>query len=123
MRGALPSTAARPTLLTSDPGERPIVILGLTGPGDLRGGFKMDKKTRDIVTVEIPRSTDMHAENWYSGDHHATLDVLPIARWQRAHAVDLVVSQQQTAGNADASTINSPPPPRRPSVQLGQSSE
>ncbi|MBP6444765.1 MAG: efflux RND transporter permease subunit, partial [Gemmatimonadales bacterium] len=36
MRGALPSTAARPTLLTSDPGERPIAILGLTGPGDLR---------------------------------------------------------------------------------------
>ena len=81
---------------------------------DLRGGFKMDKKTRDIVTVEIPRSTDMHAENWYSGDHHVTLDVLPIARWQRADAVDLVVSQQQTAGNADASTINSPPPTRRP---------
>lgn len=27
---------ARPTLLTSDPGERPIAILALTGPGDLR---------------------------------------------------------------------------------------
>ncbi len=26
----------RPTLLTSDPGERPIAILALTGPGDLR---------------------------------------------------------------------------------------
>lgn len=36
MRGSLPSTASRPTLLTSDPGERPIAILGLTGPGDLR---------------------------------------------------------------------------------------
>jgi len=36
MRGALPTTATRPTLLTSDPGERPIAILGLTGPGDLR---------------------------------------------------------------------------------------
>jgi HAE1 family hydrophobic/amphiphilic exporter-1 len=36
MRGSLPTTATRPTLLTSDPGERPIAILGLTGPGDLR---------------------------------------------------------------------------------------
>ena len=35
-RGQLPQTADRPTLLTSDPGERPIAVLGLTGPGDLR---------------------------------------------------------------------------------------
>ena len=31
-----PSGVDRPTLLTSDPGERPIAVLGLTGPGDLR---------------------------------------------------------------------------------------
>lgn len=31
-----PAGVDRPTLLTSDPGERPIAILGLTGPGDLR---------------------------------------------------------------------------------------
>ncbi|MEO5798045.1 MAG: efflux RND transporter permease subunit, partial [Gemmatimonadales bacterium] len=35
-RNSLPSSAARPTLLTSDPGERPIAVLALTGPGDLR---------------------------------------------------------------------------------------
>lgn len=35
-RGRLPERASRPTLLTSDPGERPIAVLGLTGPGDLR---------------------------------------------------------------------------------------
>lgn len=35
-RNSLPGTAARPTLLTSDPGERPIAVLALTGPGDLR---------------------------------------------------------------------------------------
>jgi hydrophobic/amphiphilic exporter-1 (mainly G- bacteria), HAE1 family len=35
-RGALPPTAARPTLLTSDPGDRPIAILALSGSGDLR---------------------------------------------------------------------------------------
>src|SRR5690349_12700604 len=35
-RASLPERADRPTLLTSDPGERPIAVLGLTGPGDLR---------------------------------------------------------------------------------------
>jgi HAE1 family hydrophobic/amphiphilic exporter-1 len=35
-RGSLPEGADRPTLLTSDPGERPIAVLALTGPGDLR---------------------------------------------------------------------------------------
>ncbi len=35
-RGRLPDGAERPTLLTSDPGERPIAVLALTGPGDLR---------------------------------------------------------------------------------------
>ncbi len=35
-RAQLPDRADRPTLLTSDPGERPIAVLGLTGPGDLR---------------------------------------------------------------------------------------
>ena len=36
VRSLLPEKAERPTLLTSDPGERPIAVLGLTGPGDLR---------------------------------------------------------------------------------------
>jgi len=35
-RQALPQSAERPTLLTSDPGERPIAVLALTGSGDLR---------------------------------------------------------------------------------------
>ena len=35
-RSNLPERADRPTLLTSDPGERPIAVLGLTGSGDLR---------------------------------------------------------------------------------------
>src|SRR4026209_2550114 len=35
-RANLPERAERPTMLTSDPGERPIAVLGLTGPGDLR---------------------------------------------------------------------------------------
>src|ERR1041384_2989271 len=35
-RANLPERAERPTLLTSDPGERPIAVLALTGKGDLR---------------------------------------------------------------------------------------
>jgi HAE1 family hydrophobic/amphiphilic exporter-1 len=35
-RSSLPQRAERPTLLTSDPGERPIAVLGLTSKGDLR---------------------------------------------------------------------------------------
>jgi HAE1 family hydrophobic/amphiphilic exporter-1 len=35
-RARLPERAERPTLLTSDPGERPIAVLALSGPGDLR---------------------------------------------------------------------------------------
>ncbi len=35
VRAQLPERAERPTLLTSDPGERPIAVLALSGPGDL----------------------------------------------------------------------------------------
>lgn len=35
-RNQLPEAAQRPTLLTADPGERPIAVISLTGPGDLR---------------------------------------------------------------------------------------
>ncbi len=35
-RARLPEDAERPTLLTSDPGERPIAVIGLTGLNDLR---------------------------------------------------------------------------------------
>ncbi|MDA1080278.1 MAG: efflux RND transporter permease subunit [Gemmatimonadetes bacterium] len=34
-RSRLPTAADRPTLLTSDPGERPIAVLALTGAGDI----------------------------------------------------------------------------------------
>jgi len=44
-RGQLPDRASRPTLLTSDPGERPIAVLGLTGPGDLRS---IARTARDV---------------------------------------------------------------------------
>ncbi len=36
VRGRLPERVERPTLLTSDPGERPIAVLGVTGQENLR---------------------------------------------------------------------------------------
>jgi len=39
-RAALPAEAERPTLLTSDPGERPIAILAVAGPADLRAAAR-----------------------------------------------------------------------------------
>ncbi|MGE0556414.1 MAG: efflux RND transporter permease subunit [Gemmatimonadales bacterium] len=44
-RSGLPERAERPTLLTSDPGERPIAVLGLTSPGDLRS---IARTARDV---------------------------------------------------------------------------
>lgn len=53
-RGRLPERAERPTLLTSDPGERPITVLALTGPGDLRalGRGARDVHARRLEQIE-----------------------------------------------------------------------
>ncbi len=40
-RAQLPETAERPNLLTSDPGQRPIAVLGVTGSGDLRSTARL----------------------------------------------------------------------------------
>jgi HAE1 family hydrophobic/amphiphilic exporter-1 len=52
-RGVLPQGAERPTLLTSDPGERPIAVVGLTGLNDLRllGRTAMDVHARRLEQI------------------------------------------------------------------------
>lgn len=52
-RGRLPEGAARPTLLTSDPGERPIAVIGLTGLNDLRllGRTALDVHARRLEQI------------------------------------------------------------------------
>lgn len=57
---------------------------------DIRGGFTMEKNAKDVVEVEIPRSTDMHAENWYSADHYTSVEPDQSIRWQRADAIDVL---------------------------------
>jgi HAE1 family hydrophobic/amphiphilic exporter-1 len=49
-RQNLPERAERPTLLTSDPGERPIAVLGLTGKGDLRS---IARSARDVYARRL----------------------------------------------------------------------
>ncbi len=44
-RAQLPERAERPTLLTSDPGERPIAVLALSGQGDL---LSMSRLAEDV---------------------------------------------------------------------------
>ena len=52
-RARLPDGAERPTLLTSDPGERPIAVIGLTGLNDLRllGRTALDVHARRLEQI------------------------------------------------------------------------
>lgn len=68
---------------------------------DIRGGFTMEKNAKDVVEVEVPRSTDMHAENWYSADHYTDLPAEQAARWQRADAIDLICVDAKNATHSD----------------------
>ncbi|HWA15026.1 MAG TPA: efflux RND transporter permease subunit, partial [Gemmatimonadales bacterium] len=43
-RSQLPEPAERPTLLTSDPGQRPIAVLGVTGSGDFRAMARLSEQ-------------------------------------------------------------------------------
>jgi hypothetical protein len=59
---------------------------------EIRGGFTIEPRAKDVVLVEVPRAIDMHAEHWFSGDHLSHLPITSLSRWQLADAVDLVVS-------------------------------
>lgn len=74
------------------PGEYEFVVHRGHEFTEIRGGFTIEKGARDIVSIEIPRSTNMSKEGWYSGDHRGDLPIDQLKRWQRADAVDLVVS-------------------------------
>ncbi|MFN0097851.1 MAG: efflux RND transporter permease subunit, partial [Gemmatimonadaceae bacterium] len=52
-RSQLPEAAERPTVLTSDPGERPIAVVGLTGLNDLRllGRTALDVHARRLEQI------------------------------------------------------------------------
>jgi hypothetical protein len=57
----------------------------------IRGGFTVERGSRDTVLIEVPRSIDMHDEGWYSGDLGSELPAEQLARWQRADAIDMAI--------------------------------
>ena len=59
---------------------------------EIKGGFTIEPRAKDVVSVDVPRSVDMHAEHWYSGDHLSSLPRNQLRRWQMADAVDFAVS-------------------------------
>ena len=63
----------------------------------IRGGFTIEPRAKDVVSVAIPRTVEMHTEHWYSGDHLSSLPIGTLSRWQQADAVDLVVSTAEPA--------------------------
>ena len=77
----------------------------------IRGGFTIESKAKDVVTVEVPRSVDMHAEGWYSGDHLSTLLPTLLKQWQAADALDVAIS---VAPNQPASETAKPKKPIAP---------
>jgi hypothetical protein len=79
----------------------------------IRGGFTMESKAKDVVTVAVPRSVDMHAEGWYSGDHLSTLPPSVLKRWQAGDALDLAISVAQ---NQPASEVTQPKRPIAPAT-------
>jgi hypothetical protein len=74
---------------------------------EIRGGFTIEPKAKDTVLVEVPRAVDMHAENWFSGDHLSSMPMDQLRRWQMADAVDMIVSTSiPTDAKATQSTTN-----------------
>jgi hypothetical protein len=74
----------------------------------IRGGFTIERGSRDTVLIEVPRSIDMHDEGWYSGDLSSELDAEQLGRWQIADAIDMVVHASNPSPPKN-------PPPKNPS--------
>jgi hypothetical protein len=89
----------------------------------IRGGFTIESKAKDIVSVEIPRSVDMHAEHWFSGDHLSSLPREILARWQAADAVDMVVSTALPSPNPSQTKTPPKPPKPRPNISKSDPEE
>lgn len=94
-------------VLQPPPGE--YEFLAKRGPEykEIRGGFTIERRAKDVVVVELPRAVDMHGEQWYSGDLGVELERATAQRWQVADAVDMVVTNVR-AQKRDASPVKNP---------------
>ena len=77
-------------------GEFEFIVMRGPEFSEIKAGFTIEPRARDTVSVEIPRSVNMHMEHWYSGDHLSSLPYNELSRWQMADAVDLAVSTVNT---------------------------
>lgn len=80
---------------------------------EIRGGFTIEKGARDVVTVEVPRSTNMREEGWYSGDHFSNLPAELLRRWQEADAVDMVVARRAAPSEQQDANAKAPSKSKR----------
>lgn len=89
------------------PGE--YEFLAKRGPEykEIRGGFTIERRAKDVVVIELPRAVDMHGERWYSGDMGVEMELATARRWQVADAVDMVVTNRK-AQKRDASPALDP---------------
>ncbi|MCU0709677.1 MAG: hypothetical protein MUF23_15410 [Pirellula sp.] len=87
--------------VTLQPAPGDYEFLARRGPefNSIRGGFTIERGSRDTVAIEIPRSISMHEEGWYSGDLSAEVDANSLARWQLADALDMVVQTTLSSKN------------------------
>jgi len=94
-------------VLQPPPGE--YEFLAKRGPEykEIRGGFTIERRAKDVVVIELPRAVDMHSEHWYSGDLGVELDRDTAGRWQIADAVDMVVTNRR-AQKRDSSPTKNP---------------
>ncbi|MEP6832384.1 MAG: efflux RND transporter permease subunit [Gemmatimonas sp.] len=104
-RGALPSTAERPTLLTSDPGERPIAVLAVRsdlakGGGDLRTLARTAADVHARALEQIAGVASVAVVGQPEDEIHVTM--MP----ERLRSLDLTmddISRAITAGNSNGS--------------------
>ena len=109
-------------VLQPPPGE--YEFLAKRGPEfkEIRGGFTIERRAKDVVVIELPRAVDMHGEQWYSGDLGVDLERETAQRWQVADAVDMVVTNLR-AQKRDSSPIKNPKTKKAASGIMGNSDQ
>lgn len=80
---------------------------------EIRGGFTIEKGASDVVTVQVPRATNMQEEGWYSGDHFSGLPAELLHRWQAADAIDMVVARHSATSEQTDANEKAPPKSKR----------
>jgi hypothetical protein len=90
---------------------------------EIRGGFTIETKAKDVVSIEVPRSVDMRAESWFSGDHLSSFPPDILSRWQLADAIDMVVSTSSPGTTQATQTTSRPSSSKPKAARLDEANE